>query len=380
MDAADTLIKPRLLVVDDDQDIRDFMGMILGDFGHVTVAGSYEEAVSVCTTQRYDIYMFDYRLPGHTGLELLDYVRSLDSHAKVIMVTGFGDKQVLIESLRRGAFDFLEKPMSIEAIKASCRRILMQRSLERGLQHTSRLSVLGTLASTIVHEIKNPLYTIGLVSELLQQSVANNKRALELVERIRRSTKRINRICELVRRQSQHSSEKDVEDIRTLIRNAVEMMAERATSCRTRLTVDTTALDLPSEPSYLISGDLIALEGAFINLITNSLDAFEERKIPAEKRLIHLVLKAGEGMAEVSVTDTAGGIPEDIITKVFQPYFTTKGKTTGTGIGLWYVKQTIENHNGTVRLIVRTDQGETCFKIGLPIFYHPEKPVAITKT
>jgi len=89
------------------------------------------------------------------------------------------------------------------------------------------------------------------------------------------------------------------------------------------------------------------LTHVILNLINNSKDALNENNI--EKKQIRIIVKTTQNSVIINVIDNAGGIKSDIMTKIFDPYFTTKHKSIGTGIGLYMSKQMVEKHmNGKI--------------------------------
>ena len=110
----------------------------------------------------------------------------------------------------------------------------------------------------------------------------------------------------------------------------------------------------------ITKNDLIQI---ILNLLKNSMDAYVENKI--ENRIINISTNQTSQKAFIRVKDNAGGIPEEIIEKIFDPYFSTKDKKNGTGLGLYMSKMIIESHlNG--QLLVETRDSSTTFTIILP--------------
>lgn len=92
-----------------------------------------------------------------------------------------------------------------------------------------------------------------------------------------------------------------------------------------------------------------------MNLITNARDALKERNVPAPKIVIRMFKENGKQV--VTVADNAGGIPEEILGRIFEPYFTTKGPDKGTGIGLYMSKSIIEKSMGGLLSVRNTQEG-----------------------
>lgn len=99
-----------ILLVDDEEGIRKVLGITLADAGYrVTTAADGEEAMRRFAEERPDIVLTDIKMPGMSGLELLESIKSRDSEVEVIMLTGHGDMELAIQSLKRDATDFIDR-------------------------------------------------------------------------------------------------------------------------------------------------------------------------------------------------------------------------------------------------------------------------------
>jgi response regulator RpfG family c-di-GMP phosphodiesterase len=121
----------RVLVVDDDDAVRDVIGTLLGEEGYLTAtASSAEEALACCKESEYQLVLSDMKMPGRDGLWLLDRLRSDYPSTAVIMLTAFGDTELAVDCLRRGAADYLLKPPKIGELVRAIERALARRRLE----------------------------------------------------------------------------------------------------------------------------------------------------------------------------------------------------------------------------------------------------------
>src|SRR5262249_51223760 len=104
--------RPRILVVDDDRNLRRMLGAELQRAGYQPdLAGDGEEAFAMAKQHRYAIALVDLRMPRMGGLELLRYLRSFASSTAVVILTGFGSVRESVEAMKLGAVDFVEKPV-----------------------------------------------------------------------------------------------------------------------------------------------------------------------------------------------------------------------------------------------------------------------------
>ena len=129
-------MKPRLLVVDDDEDLRSQMRWALADEFEISLAGSREEALARAREGRPAVVTLDLGLPPHPGgveegFAALEELRAVDESAKVVVITGRGDRAHALRAVDQGAYDFFVKPIDVEELKVVLRRALKLHALER---------------------------------------------------------------------------------------------------------------------------------------------------------------------------------------------------------------------------------------------------------
>src|SRR6185436_3134355 len=114
----------RILIVDDDETIRDTLYELLSADYICQTAETAEKALARLEADEYDIVLTDISMPGLSGLELLGHVRQKFTNTPVIIISGIGDPEHAQGLIRLGAFDFLLKPFSLEVVEKSVRRAL----------------------------------------------------------------------------------------------------------------------------------------------------------------------------------------------------------------------------------------------------------------
>jgi two-component system, OmpR family, alkaline phosphatase synthesis response regulator PhoP len=120
----------RILVVDDERNIRRTLGMVLETVGYqVESAGDGEEALAKCREQHYDIAFIDLQMPKLGGLELTRFLRGLSSKTAVVILTAYGSVKTAVEAMKLGAVDFLEKPFDPKIIRLLTEEILLRQRL-----------------------------------------------------------------------------------------------------------------------------------------------------------------------------------------------------------------------------------------------------------
>jgi response regulator RpfG family c-di-GMP phosphodiesterase len=121
---------PRILIVDDDDSVRDVISVLLSEEGYACASAASADEALAMVPQGYQLVISDMKMPGHDGLWLLDRVRKDYEDTSVILLTGFGDTEAAVECLRRGAVDYLLKPPRVTDLVRAIERALAKRRVE----------------------------------------------------------------------------------------------------------------------------------------------------------------------------------------------------------------------------------------------------------
>jgi two-component system, NtrC family, response regulator AtoC len=121
---------PSVLIVDDEKHTREGLQQALEETYDVTVAGNADEAFNLIDSQEYDVVLTDLRMPGKSGLKVIDKALAMPNRPAVIMMTAYGSIDTAVEAMKRGAVDFLTKPVNIERLELLIQRALKSKTLE----------------------------------------------------------------------------------------------------------------------------------------------------------------------------------------------------------------------------------------------------------
>ncbi|HEX2852452.1 MAG TPA: sigma-54 dependent transcriptional regulator [Opitutaceae bacterium] len=121
---------PTVLIVDDEKHTREGLQQALAENYDVTVAANAEEAFNLFDSQPFDVILTDLRMPGKSGLKVIDKALALPHRPAVLMMTAYGNIETAVEAMKRGAVDFLTKPVNIERLEVLIQRALKTKTLE----------------------------------------------------------------------------------------------------------------------------------------------------------------------------------------------------------------------------------------------------------
>jgi two-component system nitrogen regulation sensor histidine kinase GlnL len=239
------------------------------------------------------------------------------------------------------------------------------KDLEGTLRRADRLSMLGTLAAGLAHEIKNPLGGIKGAAQLLSMELSTESPLQDYTQIMIKEAERINFIIdELMDLGNPREPEIGDVDLTRVMNDIVLLQREAARSQNIHFKLK---LD-PSIPP--VQGDEGLLTRLFLNLIKNAREAIaHEGDVEIETRIASNYHLTGPGrrsspMVDIIITDTGCGIDKQEMDRIFTPYFTTKSK--GSGLGLAISQKIIEDHNGLLKIESTPEKGTTV-TISLPL-------------
>jgi signal transduction histidine kinase len=241
-------------------------------------------------------------------------------------------------------------------------------ALREQLTESQRLATIGTIAAVIAHEFNNLLTPIVSYSQFALQSAKSQNPDMELIckalSKAFASADKAGKICSAMLALARGESSANDVAVQALVDETLLVLARDPQK-------DGIALRVQVQGDLRVHGDSVQLEQVLLNLMINARQAMLGKGGS-------LTLKAAateENEVRIQVIDTGAGIPENLLPKIFQPFFTTKGTTKkdearGTGLGLAICKDIIEHHKGRISVESQVGQGTT-FNIYLPAATDP---------
>ena len=253
--------------------------------------------------------------------------------------------------------DYMDATRRLEQTHASLMREVSRlrtelESKDRELERRRRLASLGELAAGVAHEVRNPLGAIRLYSGLLRSECGNAEAALRLIEKIDAGIRAIDGVVQDTLALAPRSRRFERAAVRQLVAQACDFCSEvvRRAGVELRPVTD----DVDAE----LVGDPAALQRVLVNLIANAAEASPRGGVVE----VRVALEAPDWVA-LSVLDEGPGLPDELLDRILDPFFTTKEH--GTGLGLTIAHRLVEAHGGSLSARNRP-QGGAEFVVRLP--------------
>lgn len=234
-------------------------------------------------------------------------------------------------------------------IVATCRNVSDQYFMSEKLVQTDKLVLLGQISASLVHEIRNPLAAINLNLQLLNRALGENKELQSYINSALQGVERISKLIDVTlgfSRQTQTVIENV--NLNSIIISTVDLMNHLLKKKEISITFNLKN-DLPE-----IKADSKHIQQILINLISNSIDAIENKGKIIISTFLEEYPDQGVKYACLSVEDNGIGIPEEDLDKIFNPFFTKK--PNGTGLGMAITQKLLYKYNGSI--LVRSKVGK----------------------
>lgn len=373
----------KVLIVDDEPGIRSGVTRILSKFRvtypfmdqdytyKVLEAETGEEGLELIDMEKPDIVLLDNKLPGISGVEVLEHIKKKRYDIVVAMITSYASLDIAVRATRDGATDFIPKPFTPQELKSSIENITKQQYLKR---ITSRMKDEGKkiryqFLSVLSHELKSPLNAVeGYLNMMRDKDAGDNIN--EYMDMIERSIHRIQGMRSLImdlldftKIRLEVKKDKVVEiDPVSLVKQCVETINPLAI----QKDID---ISIQSKSDVLLKADIEDISIIFNNLLSNAV------KYNKEGGKVNISIDKAGNDAIIKVIDTGIGINKEDQKMLFDDFVRIKNdKTrniTGSGLGLSIVKKITDLYGGSVSVDSIPDEGST-FTLRLPLQELPD--------
>jgi len=351
-----------ILVVEDSDDVlHSIQATLQGDY-KILAAFNGEEGLERALKYAPNLIISDYMMPGVDGIELLRRLRA-DERTRltpVLMLTARGDVESRIQGLDEGANAYIAKPFDAEVLKATVRRLLRDQANAAEALLTKNLDTLEVITSGLAHQINNPLNyvrtAITVVNRDTQEAIglmrsvsdpvsvaridALSTRLGRMFDTIEVGMRRITDTVELMRRYSRDGYR----------RVPVSFPLFDGVRDVLRLVTPTAQAEIQVEVNLAGTGNVDCvpdeINQVLTNLVQNAVDALNSKG----GGKLTVTGTHAEGMVVLSIRDNGPGIPPENRSRLFTPFFTTKGPGSGMGMGLFICNRIVTALGGTIRV------------------------------
>ena len=389
-----------LLVVDDEDGPRQSLRVIFKDEYDMLMAEDGPTAIALAQQHPIDVAVLDIRMAGMSGIEVLERLKYVNPNIEVIMMTAFETTDTIRQALRLRACDYINKPFDLATIRAAVSQAMQRRTLESEIHSSAEkvqelLSELqnqkveeqiaktrGDIYASIIHDINGPLTVISGFVQVLNQRLNHASRLemedLEFIkDRLRIIARQVGNCVEISRRYlgflRRQSEEAPRVSVNQLFKDLEQLIRVHPGRSDNEFSVQPMAEDLGVKMNgtdviqILLNLAVNAFQCAPLShrvevggeILREPLDLTAFKDGPNDRLLNVESMDNTAPLVKLWVRDTGPGIPVEVLPKIFQPYFTTKGPRQGTGLGLNIVQRLIKEGKGALHVHTRPGEGTT---------------------
>ncbi|HEU5124924.1 MAG TPA: response regulator [Verrucomicrobiae bacterium] len=395
-----------LLIVDDEEGPRQSLRVIFQDDYDILLADTGNHAIELAQRYKIDVAVLDIRMAGMSGIETLERLKGVNPDLEVVMMTAFETTDTMRQALRLRACDYINKPFDLATMRNAVARAMQRHTLESEIDNNEEklqqllvelqnqkieeqiANTRGEIYASILHDINGPLTVISGFVQLMNQRFGDSTRLEQedvefLKDRLKIITRQITNCIEISRRYlgflRKQSDEAPRVGVNQLLADVQHLVNVHPSLQHNTFTMHPLSEDI----GVKINGtDFIQV---LLNLAVNGFQCtprphqvtlsgavlhepldLTQFKDGAEARFLNVEsLENSAPLLQISVRDTGPGIPPEVLPRIFQPYFTTKGARQGTGLGLNIVQRLVKEAHGALHVRTRVAEGTT-FTIYLP--------------
>ncbi len=340
---------PTILVVDDEPVIRDLCARILKDY-RILQAENGQEALQILDHEKVDLILVDVMMPVMNGLDLLQKIKGQDPEQLVIVMTGYADKDIILRALKAHADDFIHKPINLLQLKISIKNALEKKTLHQELMQLKQLDrIKSDFLGLISHKLRTPTTSISLFIQNLASGAIDMEDPgfSSVLDAIREESEYLAYLIQdllyysdiILNSGEGKSSRENLKEI------AVSVLAEKSQAIAQKGLILHSSL-AERWPTVIVDRRRIAF--ALNALLDNAI------KFTPQGGEITLSGEVGKTESTFIITDNGPGIPPEEVAKIFEKFYQIDpqqtGQIRGFGLGLFYARQFIRDHGGTINL------------------------------
>jgi len=322
-------------------------------------AGSAEEAVVKIRDRKPDILLLDYKLPGMSGIDLLEHMDIDKEECSIIMITAYASLETAVSAIKKGAFDFIAKPFTPQELNTTVEKAVKNLMLTRQVKKLAkeRHEIRFQFISVLGHELKAPINAVQGYLHLMKDGALGTdiKEYKEIIDRcFKRTDGMLKLIADILDLTKIESGKRE----RILIKNNLVDIAHEAIETASAAALEKNIkISLHAKDKIYFVCDKSEIEIILNNLLSNAV------KYNKKNGSVDLFISKKNNYIEITVEDTGIGISEEDIKNLFNEFVRIKNSKTrdisGSGLGLAIVKKIVSMYHGSVSVKSCPDKGST---------------------
>ena len=354
-----------ILIVDDEAVIRDLCSRALKGY-HIVQAGNGQDALTRFDKGGIDVILTDVMMPGMDGIELLKRLKAKEPTIVVIVMTGFSEKDVILNALKADADDFISKPLNLLQLKTAIDKALVKKALKEEIASLKSLDQLkSNFLSSISHKFRTPLTSISLFLQNLATGVfaADDPQFRMNVRLVSDESAYLERlVSDLLVFSRMMDTGRALRREPFSFPQAIQTILGESREISIKPSIEA-VLDLQDVPAIKVDREKIAF--ALKQIIDNAY------KFSGEQGEVRISLHADATGLFIEVRDSGAGIPQDEIPKVFEKFYQfdphNTGQVRGFGLGLYYAREFVRMHGGSISIESAVGSGSSV-TVWLPLY------------
>ncbi len=364
-----------LLVDDNPKNLQVAMNILSKEGYNLIYAQDGKKAIELTLTNDFDLILLDVMMPQMDGYTVCEKLKS-EAKTKdipIIFLTVKDEEKDIVQGFECGGVDYVTKPFYTAVLLKRVQTHLMLAHITKDLNkevaqqvekarlqdqilfQQSKMASMGEMIANIAHQWRQPLGAISATNLLIKTKFAVDKFEYSTEKGVDECKTfvdtKLDDIADYVSTLSStiddfrnfFNPQKDMQlfDLKQTIQKSIKLLEANFKDSKIQI--------VDNSQNIKITGLENELSQVLINILNNAKEALMQNDTK-DKKLIFITSREENGFIEISIKDSGGGIKENILDKIFEPYFTTKHQTQGTGIGLYMTKEIIEKHmNGVIK-------------------------------
>lgn len=343
-----------VLYVEDEKDVREeVQDMLLLKVGNLHVAKNGQEGLEFFQNNTFDIIITDIKMPIMDGLEMISHIRKKDQNIPIVVTTAFNETSFLKKAIDLHVDKYITKPIDILQLFSVLNRaaivVVQKKEIEEKdilLKNKEKIMAMGELIENLGHQWRQPLSIISTLATGMKLEkkldLLDDEKIIEYCDNIDNTSQKLSSTIDSFKEYFSSKDNATQLNIKDIVTECYDILNSSLQSENINFITNSDEIEIVAIKSNIIQ--------IIMTLINNTKDIFDQKE--QTSKYIYLNAYKNENNLILTIKDNAGGIQKEILPKIFEPYFTTKHQSQGTGLGL-YMLHTIVTKSMSGKITVK---------------------------